>query len=133
MTAGDELESEAPEGRSGRVRLLLRAAIPVLSLAGMADSAYLSFIHYRGGGYFCAGLGDCDYVNSSRYAELAGVSVAALGFLVYAAIFGLAMVRNRGGELSYTVAPLGIFGLSLAGVLASAYFTYIELFVLYAI
>lgn len=109
-------------------------AIALLSLGGMAVSAYLIYTRYVGGSYFCASLGDCDYVNSSRYATLAGIPIAALGFLVYAGIFGAALVSTRGtGSLALSAAPLAIFGLALGGVLFSAYLTYVELFILHAI
>ena len=110
------------------------AAMALLGLAGMGVSAYLTYTHYRGGGYFCAGIGDCDYVNSSPYATLAGIPIAVLGFLVYAGIFGAALASLRGtGTLALSAAPLALFGLALGGVLFSAYLTYVELFILHAI
>lgn len=108
--------------------------IALLSLAGMGVSAYLTYTRYASGAYFCAGVGDCDYVNSSPYAALAGIPIAVLGFLAYAGIFGAALIGLRGGgSLALSVAPLAIFGLALGGVLFSAYLTYVELFILHAI
>lgn len=109
-------------------------ALVGLSVAGLGVSAYLTTGHYRGGGYFCAGLGDCDYVNSSPYAEVAGVPVAVLGLIAYAGILvSVLWSLWRSDDFSLAVAPLITFGLALGGILFSAYLTYVELFILHAI
>jgi len=108
-------------------------AIPVLSFLGMLVAAYLTWIHWSGSKAFCAGVGDCETVNTSRYAEVAGIPVALLGFGMYLALFTLSWYRRRADlDLAATLG-LAIFGISLAGVLYSAYLTYIELAVLHAI
>jgi uncharacterized membrane protein len=105
-----------------------------LSVTGAGVSAYLTYVHYAGGQYFCAGLGDCDYVNTSPYAVVGGVSVALLGLLAYLGLFAAALVSWRSaGGLATTVAPLALFGLALGGILFSAYLTYVEVFILHAI
>jgi uncharacterized membrane protein len=73
-----------------------------------------------------AGGGGCETVQSSRYAEILGVPVAALGLGEYAGLLLSALLRGEGGAL------LGLF-VTLASVLFSAYLTYLELFVIYAI
>ena len=107
--------------------------LPLLSLAGLLVSAYLSYTHLTHASPICGGLGDCELVNQSRYAELGGVPVAVLGMGMYAAIFALALLWPRAtAELRWWVL-LGVFGLSLAGVLYSGYLTYVEFFVLMAV
>jgi uncharacterized membrane protein len=73
-------------------------------------------------------------VNTSPYAVLAGVPVAVLGLLSYAAILAAAILAARGsGDLATTVAPLALFAMSLAGLLFSAYLSYVEVFILHSI
>ena len=108
-------------------------SIPVLSFLGMLVAAYLTWIHWSGSKAFCAGIGDCLVVNTSRYAEVAGIPVALLGFGMYATLFGLSWYRRRVDLDRAVTLGLAIFGLSLMGVLYSAYLTYIELAVLHAI
>lgn len=65
----------------------LRLVIAGLALGGMAVAGYLTYVHYAGLEPFCAGGGGgCERVQSSSYAELAGVPVALLGLIGYALI-----------------------------------------------
>jgi uncharacterized membrane protein len=105
----------------------VRILLAVLALAGLCMSAYLTWVHLRGVAPVClAGGGGCETVQSSRYAEILGVPVAALGLGGYAGLLLSALLRGEGGAL------LGLF-VTLVSVLFSAYLTYLELFVIYAI
>ena len=64
----------------------LRLASAAVATAGLAIAAYLTAVHYTGGSPACAIAHGCEVVQQSRYAELAGVPVALLGLLGYAAI-----------------------------------------------
>ncbi len=108
-------------------------ATPVLSFLGMLVAGYLTWLHWSGSRALCAGVGDCETVQNSPYAEVAGIPVALLGFGMYAVLFGLALYRRRANPAVRPTLELAIFGISLAGVLYSAYLTYIELAVIYAI
>jgi uncharacterized membrane protein len=134
--AGKRLDPVAPPDVEAEERSVAKRAVVVtaLSVAGMGVAAYLVFIHFRGGQYFCGGIGDCDYVNSSPYAVVLGVPVALFGLLTYVAILCITVAGERApaGWMT-TFSPLAVFALSLAGVLFSAYLTYLELYVLYAI
>ena len=107
-------------------------AIVGLALLGIADATYLTWLHYSHARAACAGIGDCEVVNSSRYATLFGVPVAAFGLGLYLVVFGLGLALAHGVGRGHLV-RLGIFGLALVGFLFSMYLTYIELFVLHAI
>ena len=104
----------------------LLIAIRVLALVGLAISGYLVYIHYAGIAPVCAGSGGCERVQSSRYAELAGVPVALLGLLGYVAILGTTFVRGEAGRMAGACLALASAGFSL-------YLTYLELFVIHAI
>jgi uncharacterized membrane protein len=104
-----------------------RVLIIVLVVLGLLMSAYLTWVHLLGLSPVClAGNGDCETVQSSRYAEILGVPVAALGVGGYAVLLLSAVLRGEGGAL------LGLF-VTLISVIFSAYLTYLELFVIYAI
>jgi uncharacterized membrane protein len=60
----------------------LRGAIVVLSTLGAAIAAYLTYAHFAHVHVACATSG-CETVQTSRYAELAGIPVATLGLAGY--------------------------------------------------
>lgn len=104
----------------------LAGAIAAISLAGVAIAGYLTYVHYAGVEPVCTSGGACQQVQSSEYAELAGVPVALLGLLGYAALLASALVRADAGKLGGAVAGLTGFGFS-------GYLTYRELFTIDAI
>ena len=105
----------------------LRAAIAVLAVAGIGIATYLTYIHYADVEAFCvAGGGSCQKVQTSDYAELAGIPVAVLGLVGYALILGSLWVPGDNGRLAGAVLALSGFGFSL-------YLTYRELFTIDAI
>ena len=94
--------------------------IAALALIGLGIAAYLTWTHYAGVEPICASDGGCEEVQSSKYAELAGVPVALIGVVGYAAILVSLALR---GDLGRTVtAFLGLVGLGFSG-----YLTYLEL------
>jgi uncharacterized membrane protein len=100
----------------------VRRAVAVLALAGLAISAYLTAVHYTGIEPVCTGVSDCERVQSSDYAELAGIPVAVLGVVGYAAILvSLALPVEVTALLSYMAVGF------------SAYLTWAELFEIEAI
>jgi uncharacterized membrane protein len=109
-----------------------RWAIPMLSLGGMLVSGYLTWIKLARATAFCAGVGNCETVQASRYSEIGGIPVAVLGFGAYTVLFILSVYGPRLSSALATYVPLAIFGIALIGVLFSAYLTYLELVVLHA-
>ncbi|MEW6716427.1 MAG: vitamin K epoxide reductase family protein [Chloroflexota bacterium] len=111
-----------------RKNKLLYLAMGVAGV-GLVDSLYLSWIKLAHA--VCAGIGDCDVVNTSAYSEIYGIPIALLGAGCYIAILLLLGLDLRGGRWQ-EVSPLAVFGFSLAGVLYSLYLTWIEVAVLKA-
>lgn len=111
------------------LRMLLPLAA-ALSLAGAGVATYLTVVHYLHQPIACSGLGDCEYVNSSSYAELGGLPVALLGAAAYFTIVALAVVAWL--RMS-SLLVLAAWGVALASFGFSMYLTYIELWVLEAI
>ncbi len=104
----------------------LRLASIVLAALGLALAAYLTYVHYDGLKVLCLSSGGCETVQASRYAELAGVPVALIGLIGYAAILlSLAVGGENGALLTLTLVVVG-WGFS-------AYLTYRELFTIDAI
>lgn len=105
----------------------LRLATGLLALVGVGIAGYLTYVHYAGLQPFCvAGGGGCEKVQSSRYADLAGVPVAVLGLVGYVLILASLALPEEPGK---TAAAL----LSLVGAGFSGYLTYAELFKIHAI
>lgn len=105
----------------------LRVGLALLAGAGGVIGAYLTWSHLGGTAPVCVGgSGGCEAVQTSRYSEILGVPVAALGLVAYA---GLLLSAVLEGE---TAALLGLF-IALVGTLFSAYLTYLEFFVIRAI
>jgi uncharacterized membrane protein len=97
----------------------LRAASTVVAAAGLGIAGYLTAVHYAGGTPVCAVSHGCATVQHSAYAELAGVPVALLGLVGYAAIL---VSLARDGEGARTATAF----LALAGCGFSAGLTYVE-------
>ena len=88
--------------------MTLRRAIAAFALLGAAIAAYLTYVHYAHTSPICT-TGGCEKVQKSKYAELAGVPVALLGLLAYAAIVGSTLVRGVAAALAgVTVALVGV-------------------------
>jgi uncharacterized membrane protein len=105
----------------------LRIATAVLALVGLGIAGYLTWVHYAGLQPLCVGGGGgCEKVQSSRWAELAGIPVAVLGLAGYLAILATLAVR---GESASMIAAF----LALVGAGFSAWLTYVELAKIHAI
>jgi uncharacterized membrane protein len=109
-------------------RAMLAIVIGGLAAAGAAISGYLVYVHAAGGPVICGGQASCATVQTSEYASVGGVPVALIGLVFYFAIVALSLA-----VAARPVALLAVFGLSLGGVLYSAYLTWIEVAVLEAI
>ena len=124
--SGVAVAHHAPRASARAVERRLRVAIGALCLIGIGIGGYLTFVHYADLRVLCVSGGGCETVQSSRYAQLAGVPVAALGLAGYIAILLSVATRRDIGRLAG-------FGLALVGCLFSAYLTYREIFTIKAI
>lgn len=99
---------------------------------GLAVSIYLSWIKLADKTAACGNIGDCESVNSSRFAEVGNVPIALLGAGAYLVILLLLYLEDHMPE-RMEILRFGVLGISFAGTLYSAYLTYIELAVLKAV
>jgi uncharacterized membrane protein len=104
-----------------------------LSLLGVANAIYLTIIKYANNPQLCIqGVGNCWSVNISRYSELFGIPVALLGAITFSFLTVAIWLENSKHSWSKLTIYFE-FGVSLFGVMFSAYLTYIELFVINAV
>jgi uncharacterized membrane protein len=105
----------------------LRTAGLVLAVLGIGVAGYLVYVHYADVDPVCNIAHGCHKVQTSEYAELAGVPVALLGLIGYVVLLG-ALIAPQ-GEVARMVAALT----ALVGFGFSMYLTYRELFTIDAI
>lgn len=105
---------------------MTRLAAAAAAVAGLGIAGYLTIGHYAGAEPACAIAHGCGKVQASPYAQLAGVPVALLGVLGYAAIL-TALASD--GERARSAAAF----LALGGWGFSAWLTYVEVVRLEAI
>jgi uncharacterized membrane protein len=102
------------------------------AVIGLLDSLYLSWSKLANQQVICGTYKGCETVNASPYAEIGGFPIALLGAGAYLSILVLLYLENR-NDFWIQNGILGIFVISLAGTLYSAYLTFIEIAVLRAI
>ena len=102
------------------------------AIAGMAISIYMYVFKVFRIDAMCLGNGGCSTVNASPYSEIYGIPVAAVGFIGYLAIIVTLILENHVSFFGEN-GPLLEFGMGLAGVVYSAYLTYLEFYVIHAV
>lgn len=106
----------------------------VLAAVGTAIAAYLTWVALNDEqDVACGPLGDCHTVQSSEFAEIAGVPIALLGLGMYLALLGMTAVRRWMGDGGPRAFAVWSLTLAAAGVGYSVYLTYLELFEIDAI
>lgn len=101
----------------------------IVSALGLLDASYLTYKHYLGGVPPCT-IHGCEVVLTSAQSEFMGIPIALFGALYYIVILLLSLaylVSKKETVLRYAAY------FTPAGFLASAYFVYLQLFVINAI
>jgi uncharacterized membrane protein len=104
----------------------LRFAVAIVALAGIAVAGYLSWAHYADSTVVCVAGGGCETVQKSKYSEMAGVPVAALGLVAYVVVLALTAWDS-------SIARLSAAAIALTGLLFGAYLLALQFFVIDAI
>lgn len=113
-------------------RKILIWAIAILAVVGMGLAIESTVAHYAPAEHaFCDinATFSCSTVNSSKYSELFGLSVGIYGTAMY--LFFLVAIIFYAKKPSEKLMTL-LGAASIIGLAFSAYFTYIEAFVIYA-
>jgi uncharacterized membrane protein len=102
----------------------------LVSLVGIADSSYLSHAAVTGSPLNCSVFDGCNIVAASPYSKVYGIPLALFGLVFYIVALGLTAsmltMDSRGLRKA-------VFAWSIAGVLFSAYFMYLQYFKIEAI
>ena len=105
----------------------------VIAGIGLLNAVYLIILKFTNNKGMCLqGIGDCWSVNISRYSMIGGIPVAVLGAIGFLAIITFLLLESKGSWLREQGVLIN-FGLTLIGVLFSAYLTYLEIAVIRAI
>ena len=110
-----------------------RMLLALMAMAGVAIATYLTL--YKAGviGELACSVGSCETVNTSKWATFLGLPVAAWGLGYYVLLLGVTLVGvQERWSTSLTLSRV-LLGLTLWGVVFSAWLTYLELFVIHAI
>ena len=97
----------------------LRIVVGILATGGGGVAAYLTYARFTHTTLACA-TGGCETVQSSSYAEVAGIPVAILGLGAFVVILATAFSTSE-------LARAGAAAVALAGVAFSAYLLYVQI------
>lgn len=75
----------------------------VVTLIGLADSAYLTAKHYTDKNVPCNIFSGCEQVLNSQYAEIFGIPTAAFGTIAYFLAFSLAILTFYGNSKMWNI------------------------------
>lgn len=108
----------------------LIAGFIIFALLGFADASFLTAEHARGVLPPCGASGGCETVLTSRYATVAGFPTSVLGMLYYGTLLValIAYVDTRDRRILR-----GAAWFTICGLVASAYFVALQLFVIHAL
>jgi len=112
-----------------RTKSIFAWIFTVVAMAGLLDAVYLSVKHYTGN-FGCSVTAGCEVVTTSEYATILGIPLSVLGVAYYGTqlILSLIYIAKRNDAVMRLA---GWF--TVAGLLASSFFVYLQLFVIDAI
>lgn len=110
---------------------LYRLSLALVGI-GLLVSIYMTIYKITSNDALCLGSGDCSTVNASRYSEVYGVPVAAVGVFGYLALL-LTLVLEGKHLFFRQNAPMLVFGMALTGFLFTVYLIYVEFALLKAV
>lgn len=102
----------------------------IFSFSGFLDATYLTVSHYMGTELNCTILNGCGTVTASEYSLIAGIPVALLGCFFYLTMLIGSLVYL---DTRHRFALKLISWLPFTGLAASAWFVYLQFFVIKAL
>ena len=107
--------------------------VAALALAGIFISLYLTLYKLGVIGELTCSIGSCETVNTSKWATILHLPVAAWGLLFYAEVFVISLVGTMPRFENERILSVLLVAEAAVGVLFSAWLTYLELAVIHAI
>jgi uncharacterized membrane protein len=107
--------------------------LATLALIGVFVSTYLTLYKLGYIGELKCAVGSCETVNTSRWATLFGLPVAAWGLGFYVSALLLAMLSIQEKNADSRAFSVAFVALTAWGAVFSGWLTYLELFVINAI
>jgi uncharacterized membrane protein len=110
----------------------LASVAAVCAVLGLVDSWYLARSAYEGLSLTCniSGLDGCNTVAQSAYSHLFGIPLGAYGVVFYALVLSAAIIVR---STSSVPSARALLALSIVGVVASAIFVGIQVFLIQAL
>jgi uncharacterized membrane protein len=109
-----------------------RMGITVLALVGVLISTYMSAYSFGFLGEIVCGSGGCETVQNSPWARFYGVPVPLIGLVGYGALLVAGLLGLQPAAAASRAVPFVLAAGATAGLLFSAYLTYLEAFVIHA-
>ena len=103
-------------------------AAALISLIGLADAIYLTVHHYAGQAVQCMDGFACELVLTSKFAEIAGIPLAAFGAAAYFTVFSLAILAAFGNARAWQIASIIVGSMAIF----TAWLVYLQAFVIHA-
>ena len=113
--------------------MIYRMGAALMSLIGLFVSAYLYLYKIGRIGTLACGSGSCETVQASPWSRIAGVEVALVGVLGYAALLLVALISLQPAFAGRRSLSNLLLVLACGGMLFTIYLTFLELFVIHAI
>ena len=110
-----------------------RMTAAALALLGLLLSVYLTLFKLGLTGPLVCGIGECERVQTSRWAEVFGIPVAAYGVAGYLTLLVVALAGLSERRIGDPAPTRWLVLISGIGVAFSMYLTAVELFVIHAI
>ena len=109
-----------------------RMVVAILALLGLFIALYMLAYALGLTGPVICGIGNCEAVQSSSYARIGPLPVAALGVAGYMALMFVSFVGLQVGTARLRLVPVSLLVGGGLGLLFSGYLTYLEAFVIHA-
>lgn len=123
------LENSSEEKSTHLPKWLIWSLI-IVSFIGFLDASYLTIAHYTGLALRCSVFSGCEQVTTSPYSVVLGIPVALMGVLYYLTILLATLFYYDSRKPSL---PKYIAWATNAGLAASVWFVFLQLFVIKAI
>ena len=108
-------------------------AVALLALVGLFLSLYLTLFKLGYIGHMSCAVGSCERVQTSRWSMLFGIPVSVWGTGFYLTTLGVSVLATQTPPASSRGIMRLLTAMTGAGVLFSAYLTWLEFFVIHAI